>query len=268
MARSCEALAVDPALQFDVKPELGDSALVVAFEGWNDAGEAATSGLRFVMEALRTVPLGQIDPDEFYDFTVRRPTVVRGIEGGRRIEWPKVELSYAAVDASREIVTLTGLEPHTRWRRFCDCIVAAVDELEIKRVVLLGAHLADVVYSQPVRVTGFASEPTELERLGVSSSSYQGPTGILGVLGEVLQARGFDVVSLWAGLPHYINVSPNPRGALALVQKLCDTLAFRVDSTSLEQGATEFEDRISQLVAGDEELSEYVRQLKKREFAQ
>ena len=132
----------------------------------------------------------------------------------------------------------------------------------------MGAYLADVVYSQPVSVTGFASAPQDLERLDVTGSRYQGPTGVVGVLGERLRSEGVAVVSLWAGLPHYINASPNPRGALALMLKLTQLLEFRVDEAPLRRMAADFEQKISQLVANDAELSEYVRELKRREFAQ
>jgi predicted ATP-grasp superfamily ATP-dependent carboligase len=131
---------------------------------------------------------------------------------------------------------------------------------------MLGSYLADVVYSQPVQVTGFASRPETLEALGVSVSSYQGPTGIVGVLADRLEREGLDVISLWAALPHYINVRPNPRGALALVRKLVRCLDLKFDDQALSASALEFEERISRLVAGDPELRDYVKQLKRREF--
>ena len=138
----------------------------------------------------------------------------------------------------------------------------------MKRVVLLGAYVADVVYSRPVDVTGFASEADRLAAIGVAPSRYEGPTGIVGVLGEHLRADGVPVLSLWAGLPHYISASPNPRGALALVQKLASDLPLAIDEAPLRAEAAAFEEKISALVSGDPELSEYVRLLKKREFAQ
>ena len=165
-------------------------------------------------------------------------------------------------------MTGIGVEPHFRWRAFCDVVVDLVERLEVRRVVMLGAYLADVVYSQPVRVTGFATESENLERLGVDASSYEGPTGIVGVLGERFERAGLSVLGLWAGLPHYISASPNPRGALALVQILTHYLDFRIDEAPLRKVAAEFEQRISQVVAEDPELVDYVKQLKRREFAQ
>ncbi|MCZ6783508.1 MAG: PAC2 family protein [Proteobacteria bacterium] len=259
---------MDEPLRIHVRPELRQAAMVLAFEGWNDAGEAATTVLRFVSDAIRSVPLAEIDSEEFYDFTVRRPNVVLDHTRTRRVVWPENHFRYGSVDATRELITGIGVEPHLRWRTFSSQILKLARELGVKRVVMLGAYLADVVYSRPVKVTGFASDPEELERLGVEASTYQGPTGIIGVLGDCFQREGVSVVSLWAGLPHYINASPNPRGALALLQCLTHGLDIRLDDEPLRRDAAEFEDKISQLVASDPELSEYVKQLKRREFAQ
>ena len=249
-----------------VEPRLQDSALLFAFEGWNDAGEAATSALGFINEAIHAAPLAQIDPEEFYDFTVSRPEVSLSPDLRRSIRWPSNTFRFGPVSDSRELVTCLGVEPHLRWRSFCDCMVDIVRKVGVERVVMLGSYLADVVYSQPVPVTGFASRPELLEALGVSVSSYQGPTGIVGVLADRLESEGLEVVSLWAGLPHYINVRPNPRGALALLRKLERCLDLKFDDQVLSARALEFEEKISRLVAGDPELRDYVKQLKRREF--
>lgn len=242
--------------------------MVLAFDGWNDAGAAASSALSFIGEAIQSVPLAEIDPEEFYDFTVNRPEVSLSDGNKRHIEWPTMRFRYGSIDAAREVIIGTGFEPHLRWRSFCECVIGLARDLEVKRVVMLGGYQADVVYSQPVQVTGFASDPQLLERVGVRASGYEGPTGIVGVLGERFEREGLEVASFWAGLPHYIRVSPNPRGALALVQTLTTFLDFRVDEEPLQRVAAEFEERISDLVANDSELSEYVKQLKRRDFAQ
>jgi len=255
-------------LRMHVQPALRDAPLLIAFEGWNDAGEAATSAVRFVDQAICSVPLAEIDGEEFLDLTVQRPLVRLDPDAGRVIDWPVTEFRYGAVDSSREIVIGLGSEPHLQWRRYCDHIVDLVERLGIQRVVLLGAYVADVVYSLPVTVTGFASRPEILEVLGVHSSAYQGPTGIVGVLADRLGRTGVEVTSFWAGLPHYISVAPNPRGALALIQTLTEYLSIKIDTDPLRRDAAVYEQRISELVAGDPELSEYVRQLKRREFAQ
>jgi hypothetical protein len=257
----------DP-LRMYVRPELNAPSLILAFEGWNDAGQAATRAVRYLGESLQTVSLARIDPEEFYDFTVHRP-LVRLDEGSvRRIEWPSFEFEFGSLASGCEVVTGIGAEPHLRWRGFCDQVMRLVEDLGISRVVLLGAFLADVLYSRPVRVTGFASEPALMEQFSIDPTGYEGPTGIVGVLASRLQEAGLEVVSLWAGLPHYIAATPNSRGVLALVHKATQVLDFRVDEGPLQRAAAEFEGRIAELVASDPALAEYVKDLKRREFAQ
>lgn len=256
------------ALRVHVQPVLRDSSLILAFEGWNDAGGAGSSALDYVGKAIHSVPLADIDPEEFYDFTVRRPNVYIDESGKRRIRWPAIRFRYGSIDPSRELVIGFGEEPHLRWNDFCDCVAALCANFGLRRVVMLAAYLAEVVYSRPVQVRGFATRAGDLERIGVSSSDYEGATGIVGVLAERLEREGVDVVSLWASLPHYIDLSPNPRGALALLQKVVQLLDIRVDDAPLREEAVAFEERISKLVASDAELAEYVKQLKRREFAQ
>jgi predicted ATP-grasp superfamily ATP-dependent carboligase len=255
-------------LRIHVEPTLEHASLVAAFEGWNDAGESATSAVQYIDAAISSVPLAEIDGEDFLDLTVRRPVVHFGEDGRREIEWPATRFRYGAHDTSRELVVVEGVEPHLQWRRYCDLFAEVVQRLAIRRVVLLGAYVADVVYSLPVGVTGFASSDALLEQIGVQPSAYEGPTGIVGVLAERLRLDGVEVLSLWAGLPHYISATPNPRGALALVQKLTEATGIVIDTGPLEREAASFEEKISALVASDPELSEYVRQLKKREFAQ
>jgi proteasome assembly chaperone (PAC2) family protein len=256
------------ALRMNVLPTLREPALLLAFEGWNDAGEAATNAASYVAAAIRAVPLAEIDCEEFLDFTVARPTVRMNASGVREIEWPCHRFVYGTLADERGLVIGTGIEPHLRWRAYVDLVSDLAARLGIRQVVLLGAFLADVLYSRPVNVTGFASRPEVLEELHVVPTGYEGPTGIVGVLAERFRADGLEVVSLWAGLPHYVNLSPNPRGAYALLQQLGAYLPLRLDEEPLRRSAAEFEERISALVASDPELTEYVRQLKRREFAQ
>lgn len=247
-----------------------EPALLLAFEGWNDAGEAASEAVRFVEGARGARPLAAIDPDDFYDFTVARPRLE--VEGGelRRLEWPRFVFRAVEPEAEGEggtaLVTGLGPEPHLGWRRFADEVLALAQSLGVRHVVLLGAYLAEILYSLPVRVSGFASETERLAALGVEPSAYSGPTGIVGVLAERFAAQGIGVTSLWAGLPHYIQVSPNPRGALALVQKTERALGLRLDETPLRERSAEFELRVSELVSSDAALADYVRELKRREF--
>ena len=255
-------------LRLEVMPAFSAPSLLLAFEGWNDAGEAASSAVRYLADALAGAPLGSIDPERYYDFTVQRPEVRLDAGGERHIEWPAYAFRYAVVPGRCELVTGFGAEPHLCWRSFCDEVLELARRVTARRVVLLGAFLADVLYSRPVRVSGFGSDGVLPPDLAVQPTGYEGPTGIVGVLASRLMEEGFTTASLWAGLPHYIGVSPNPRGTLALVQKTCRLLDLPIDQQPLEREAAEFETRVSQLVASDPALAEYVRELKKREFAQ
>lgn len=260
-------------LRFLVRPTLRDPALLLALEGWNDAGEAATTAVRFVADAIGGAPLAELDPEEYFDFTVRRPLV--HVEDGvaRGLEWPLCRFRFGAAPAvaggePSDLVTCAGVEPHLRWRDWSDHVLELVDSLKIRRVVLLGAFLGELLYSRPVEVTGVASDAALLTALGIPPVRYVGPTGMIGVLGQRLRDRGCRVAALWAGLPHYVEVAPNPRGALALLERALPFLGVRLDLEPLRAAARECEDRISAMITGDPELSEYVRELKRREFAQ
>lgn len=251
-----------------VRPVLGQPTLLLAFEGWNDACESASSAIRFVNESLRSVPLADIDPDEHYDFTVRRPHVRYRNGAITPVEWPSNEFRYGVTEEGLELIAGIGVEPHLRWQGYCDAVVELAVDMGVDRCLLLGAYLADVVYSQPVVVTGFSSSAELLDRLEVEPTSYEGPTGIVGVLAAQLQEEGIEVLSMWAGLPHYISATPNPRGSLALLRKVSQYLEIPFSLRPIKEDALRFEEEISRVVAGDDELSEYVKELKRREFAQ
>ena len=255
-------------LRFEVRPVLREPALVLALEGWNDAGESASTAARWIASAYAAVPLAEIDPEEFYDFTVRRPEVA--VEDGRvaRFEWPTSRFLYAPREGAGDLVVGLGIEPHLRWRAWSDEVLRLVRELGIRKVALLGAYLADVLYSRPVEVTAVASESELLGRFDLEAVRYAGPTGMVGLLGLRLREAGCQVLSLWAGLPHYIQLAPNARGAFALVDRVAPFLELALDVDSLRRAADECEQRVSALVSGDPELAEYVRELKRREFAQ
>ncbi|MDX1650789.1 MAG: PAC2 family protein, partial [Myxococcota bacterium] len=223
------------ALRFHVRPSLADPALLLAFDGWNDACEAASTAASFVADAFQAVTLAEIEGEDFYDFTVRRPAVRGGPGEPRRIEWPSYRFRYAEA-AGRGVVVGEGGEPHLRWRAFTREVVALVRACGVRRVVLLGADLADVLYSLPVAVRGTAPAG-QAEVLGLAPSAYEGPTGIVGVLGERLREEGLEVTSLWAGLPHYISLTPNPRGALALAERAARVLGVEADLEPLRDAA-------------------------------
>jgi proteasome assembly chaperone (PAC2) family protein len=251
-----------------VRPVLGEPTLLLAFEGWNDACESASSATQFLNDAMRTVPLAEIDPDEYYDFTVCRPQVEYRAGLAGPIRWPATEFRYGVAEDGREVIVGVGIEPHMRWRSYCESVIELAVDMGVQRCLLIGAYLADVVYSQPVVITGYSTNVELLERFSIEPTNYNGPTGIVGALANALDDEGIEVLSLWAGLPHYISATPNPRGALALVRKVSQFLDMPLDLKVLKDDAARFEEEISKIVAGDDELSDYVKELKRREFAQ
>jgi proteasome assembly chaperone (PAC2) family protein len=250
-------------LQWEHRPDgLRAPALVCAFKGWNDAADAASSALAFVSGALGARRFATIDPEDFYDFQATRPHI-KLIEGRtREIVWPVVELYEARVPrAPRDLVLLTGSEPSFRWRGFCKLIVELAEALGTQLVVTLGALLADVPHTRPVSITGLASDPALVQRLGLSSSSYEGPTGIVGVLHTACQQAGIPSASLWAAVPHYIAAAPNPKAALALVRKLEGLVGVAVDASGLESAAADYERQVNLAVQSDPDIQSFVERL-------
>jgi proteasome assembly chaperone (PAC2) family protein len=206
------------------RPRLRGPVLLAAFDGWNDAGEAATTALDAVAEGLGAETFATVDPEEFYDFQATRPTV-RMVEGRRRIEWPATELRAARLPAAdHDLIVVRGHEPNLRWRTFADEIVELAANLRVEMVVTVGALLADVPHTRPVQVVSSAGDRDLAERLGLNLSRYEGPTGILGVLGDAAAREGIPTIGLWAALPHYLNLAPNPWGAMALIHAAVDEL--------------------------------------------
>jgi len=249
------------ALSFEDRPELARPAtLLVAFSGWSDAGTAATNAVQYVASQLGAKKFAAIDGEEFLDFTVQRPLVRLDDQQIRQLTWPGWEFS-----AARNVVVVAGPEPHLRWRTFCDLVLRVAAEMRIERVVLLGAFLAEVLYTDPVPLTGFASDPTVLANLKVSATGYQGPTGIVGALADAIRRASLPIVSLWAAIPHYIAATPNPRGALALILKLREWMELPIDMAPLEAAAATFQAQLLEAVEGNSELAKYIRGLKKDE---
>jgi proteasome assembly chaperone (PAC2) family protein len=250
-------------LQWEHRPDgLRAPALVCAFKGWNDAADAASSALTFVSGALGARRFATIDPEDFYDFQATRPHI-KLIEGRtREIVWPAVELYEARVPrAPRDLVLLSGSEPSFRWRGFCKLIVELAEALGTQLVVTLGALLADVPHTRAVSITGLASDPALVQRLGLSSSSYEGPTGIVGVLHTACQQAGIPSASLWAAVPHYIAAAPNPKAALALVRKLEGLVGVAVDASELESAAADYERQVNLAVQSDPDIQSFVERL-------
>jgi proteasome assembly chaperone (PAC2) family protein len=237
-------------------------ALICAFKGWNDAGDAASAALSFVGSQLGATRFAQIDPEEFFDFQATRPHI-KLVEGQtRELVWPAVEIYEARVPrAPRDLVLLQGTEPSMRWRGFSQLIVDLAEALGVQLVVTLGALLADVPHTLPVAVTGLASDPALVERLGLQTSSYEGPTGIVGVLHGACATSGLPSASLWASVPHYVAAAPNPKAALALVRRLEGLVGVSVDATELESAATDYERQVGLAVQSDPDVQAFVERL-------
>ena len=250
-------------LQWEYRPDgLRAPALVCAFKGWNDAADAASTALTFVGSTLGARRFATIDPEEFYDFQSVRPQVKLVDGEARQIVWPAVELYEARVPrAPRDLILMVGSEPSMRWRTFTSVILELAEALGTQLVVTLGALLADVPHTRAVSVTGLASDPTLVARLGLSRSSYEGPTGIVGILHAACQQDGLPSASLWAAVPHYVAASPNPKASLALVRKLEGLVGVAVDASELESAAAEYEAQVNVAVQSDPEVQAFVERL-------
>jgi proteasome assembly chaperone (PAC2) family protein len=253
------------AVRWTARPTLRRPVLVAAFEGWNDAADAATTAVKYLDERWSARGFAEIDPEEFYDFSSTRPHVqlVDGLT--REIVWPSNTFSAAALPAARrDVVLALGAEPQLRWRTFCEQVLSIVRETGVELVLTLGALLADVPHTRPVQVTGTAADDELVSRLGLQRSRYEGPTGIVGVLHDALSRAGVPSASLWAAVPHYVAATPSPKAALALVQRTADLLSSPMVVTDLEIAAASYERQVSEVVEADDDVSAYVRQLEER----
>ena len=252
-------------IRWKSRPELRDPVLVCAFNGWNDAGEAASAALGLILGDFGGNEVAEIDAEEFFDFTAVRPTI-RMVEGEARvIEWPSNTFHAAHVPAAeRDLLLMSGTEPSLRWRTFGDAVIRVAEEMGVSLVVTLGALLADVPHTRPVGVTGFSSDEALIAHLGFQRSSYEGPTGVVGALHHACQQRGMASASLWASVPHYVAAAPNPKAALALIRGFEGLVGVAVDAAPLEEAAAEYERQVNDAVASDPEVKAFVEQLEER----
>ncbi|TDC52562.1 PAC2 family protein [Jiangella ureilytica] len=249
-------------MEIDGAPQLRNPVLIAAFEGWNDAGEAATAGVEHLERVWNGESVAALDPDEYYDFQVNRPMVSVDEDGLRSIQWPTTRLSVVRLeDHDRDIVLLRGIEPNMRWRAFCAELLSVATDLGCEQVVTLGALLADVPHTRPVPVTVSASDPDQAERLGLEPSRYEGPTGIVGVFQDAATKAGLDAVSLWAAVPHYVAQSPCPKATLVLLQRVEDHLGLPVPMGDLAEQAEAWQHGVDELAEEDSDVAEYVRRL-------
>jgi hypothetical protein len=261
-------------IELERVPDLHRPVLIAAFEGWNDAGDAATGAVEHLETVWQGRPLASLDPDDYYDFQVNRPTVslVDGV--ARRINWPTTRISTAALtgteapgggQAQHDIVLVRGLEPNMRWRGFCEELLGVARDLGVETVVTLGALLADSPHSRPVPVTGSTSDPELSARFGLEHSRYEGPTGIVGVFQDAASKAGLPALSFWAAVPHYVAQPPCPKATLALLRRVEDLLDVPIDFGDLQEQARAWERGVDELAAEDSEVAAYVRTLEERE---
>ncbi|MDP5225939.1 MULTISPECIES: PAC2 family protein [Arthrobacter] len=238
------------------------TVLIAAFEGWNDAGEAASDTIRFLSKAWHAQKVSVLEPDDYYDFQFTRPTVRTTGSGERKLRWPGTRIHRASVPgAPLDVILVSGVEPSYRWRAFTAEILARAEELGVDRVLLLGALLADVPHTRPLPVTVTTDDRALQERLNLEPATYQGPTGIIGVLGEVARLAGLPAVSLWATVPHYVAQSPSPKAQLALLHRIEELLQVPVEPGDLAEDAEAWERGVNELAADDPDIAGYVRQL-------
>jgi proteasome assembly chaperone (PAC2) family protein len=245
--------------------ELRRPVLIAAFRGWNDAGDAASFAASHLARVWSARKCASIDSEDFYDFQAVRPQV--HLEDGltRRITWPENDFWAAELSGlDRDAVVLVGTEPNLRWRTFSQLIVEAAEAYSVDLVLTFGALLADVPHSRPVHISGTAADEKLVERLNLQRSRYEGPTGIVGVLHESFAKAGIDSASLWAAVPHYLAVNPNPKAALALVSKAAELIGAPADVEELERASTVYEERVTEMVAEDDDVQAYVKLLEQR----
>ncbi len=236
--------------------------MVCAFQGWNDAGDAASSAVSFMTEALSAKRFARIDSEEFYDFQANRPCIRLDGRDRREISWPTVEIFEAtAPRAPRDLVLVQGVEPSMRWRAFCAHLVDLAEALGVQVVVSLGALLGDVPHTRPVAMTGHASDPSLLDRLGITPSAYEGPTGIVGVLHAACADAGLPAASLWAAVPHYVAAATNPKAALALLRRMEVLIGVSIDVSELESAAADYERQVGLAVQSDPDIQAFVERL-------
>ena len=241
--------------------DLDDPVVIAAFEGWNDAGEAATSAVKYFLDRFNAIKIGTIESEEFFDFTISRP-VIEIPDKQREIIWPATEIHVAKMsDSKHDLVIIVGHEPQLRWRTFTDQIIEIASISKSHMVTTVGSLLTDIPHSRPVKVFGSSDDSDLAQRLNLPPSTYEGPTGIVGVVNSVLREKGMPTMSLWAGVPSYVSGANSPKAALALVERLAEVLQIGIACTDLEIASAAYERQINELVAEDMDTAEYVNQL-------
>lgn len=252
-------------------PRLRRPVLVMAFGGWNDAGQSATSAVRFLIDGWSAQRFASIDPEEFFDFTSARPTIRLAPDLQRELEWPSNAFFYKADPAlSRDFVLLLGSEPHLKWRAFTVAVLQVAQQCGVTLAVGLGALLSETPHSRSVPLTGFATDPelaAGLGKLHITPTRYEGPTGIVGTIHDACRREGLSAVSLWAAVPHYLGATQNPKGAAVLLHTLDALFDLGLDLRRIESAVADFEREVARAVAGNPEIAAYVQELERRSDA-
>jgi len=256
-------------------PALRSPVMVIAFSGWNDAGEAATGAASHLLASWiesdsDVVPelIADVDVEEFYDFQVNRPTVCIDESSIRSLTWPGTQIfGLHTPELDHDFVVVRGVEPSMKWKTFAGDILDLADDLEIDMVITLGSMLADTPHTRPITVSGSGAHPEIAQRLGVEISKYEGPTGILGVIQDACVRRGIDAVSLWAAIPHYASSSPSPKAILALINALEDFLEITLPQGELVNESRDWEIEVSEMAKEDSDVAEYVKSLEESKDA-
>lgn len=250
------------------RPTLDRPVLVAAFEGWNDAGDAASGAVRYLIDRYDADLIADIDAEEFFDFTTSRPQAEVDDSGVRQIVWPTTDVYTAALPGDAgDVVLMIGAEPQLKWRTFCAQVTGIAQELGCRLVVILGALVAEVPHSRPVPVVGTVTDPALEAGLGLPPSTYQGPTGVVGVLSAACREAGLPAASLWAAVPTYVPTAPSPKAVLALLEHTAEVLGTWMPTTDLEIASAAYERQVTELVEEDDETSDYVTQLEERHDA-
>jgi proteasome assembly chaperone (PAC2) family protein len=257
------------ALKFHSRPAgLRRPILIMAFGGWNDAAESATTAVRYLGTSFHANKFAEIDPEEFYHFGLSRPHVrfKKGSETEREITWPTTDFSIAqAAELARDVIVGVAIEPHLRWKTYCNLVLELARSCEVGLVLTLGALLAEVPHTRPVRLSGSASDPEIGTLLGVRPTRYEGPTGIVGVLNTVCREQGFATATLWANVPHYISGIENPKATLALVRRVAVLLGATIETNDLEEAGKQFDTNLKEIVAQNNKIANYVKKLESRD---
>jgi proteasome assembly chaperone (PAC2) family protein len=249
--------------------------MVIAFSGWNDAGEAATGAASHLLGSWvdsknDVVPelIAEVDVEEFYDFQVNRPTVCIDESSIRSLTWPGTQVfGLRTQELDHDFVVIRGIEPSMKWKTFAADILDLADDLEVDMVITLGSMLADTPHTRPIAVSGSGAHPEIAQRLGVEISKYEGPTGILGVIQDACVRRGIDAVSMWAAIPHYASGSPSPKATLALINALEDFLEISLPQGDLHNQSHDWEVEVSEMAKEDSDVAEYVKALEESKDA-